>query len=84
MSKHFCLPFQGVESTIKFDASASSAEVIGSSTKFIGSSNEVDYVNVIDVENLIASYKEQLAPLLVKRSEFVMDEEIGQGVHQFV
>lgn len=41
-------------------------------------------MNVIDVEKLIGSYQEQLAPLLVKRSEFVMDEEIGQGVHQFV
>ena len=41
-------------------------------------------MNVIDVENLIASYQEQLAPLLVKRSEFVMDEEIGQGMYQFV
>ena len=68
ISHHF-LPAV-IESTIKLDA--------------ISPSTEVSYVNVDVVEDVIASYQEQLTPLLIKRSDFVMDEEIGQGVHQFV
>ena len=33
------------------------------------------------MENMIAAYQEQLAPLLIKPSDFVMGEEIGQGLH---
>lgn len=29
----------------------------------------------------MAAYQEQLAPLLIKTSDFVMGEEIGQGLH---
>ena len=32
----------------------------------------------------MASYQEQLTPLLIKTSDFVMSEEIGQGMHQYI
>lgn len=55
-----------IESTIHID------DVVSPST-------EVSYLD--NVENMIAVYQEQLAPLLIKTSDFVMGEEIGQGLH---
>ena len=33
-----------------------------------------------NVENIITPYQQQLAPLLIKTSDFVIGEEIGHGM----
>ena len=38
----------------------------------------VSYID--DVENMITPYQQQLAPLLIKMSDFVIGEEIGHGM----
>jgi len=36
------------------------------------------------MDDMMASYQEQLTPLLIETSDFVMGEEIGQGMYQLL
>lgn len=58
-----------IEPTIKADAVSPLTEV----------NNYID-----DVENMMTAYQQQLAPLLINKSDFVMGEEIGRGMHKIL
>ena len=64
-----CIFYVYVEPTIKADAVSPSIEVN-------------TYID--DVENMMAAYQQQLAPLLINKSDFVMGEEIGRGMHKIL